>query len=282
MFEGRNADYIAPLAAVEAAFAMAYVSNDGTVYSVGGNPRFSVQSITKVFALTLALQQCGDSVWDIVSGNASGKAFNDSSLLDSETVPRNACINAGALSVTALLSRHVSLHDFCTFLSALGEEPALVDTVVAAGEYADCANNRTLCTKLRNNGVLLDNSDIEEILWYYCQQCALSMSCEQVAKCLLPLSNQGRHGGTQVLGTAQVAAVNATLLTAGTYDNAGIVLRSIGVPTKSGVGGGLAAIYPGRGVCCAWSPRLDSFGNSVAAQAALAQFTRLMGWSILV
>jgi glutaminase len=281
MFEGKNADYIAPLAEVPAGFAMAFVSVEGEVFQTLDDTRFSVQSITKVFALNHALRLFGDRVWVSVGGNASGLAFNDSTLLDSEAIPRNPCINAGALSVSALLARKSSLDELLAELSALSGEPAIVDPVVASGEYADCDNNRLICKKLHRNGVILD-TDSEDILWFYCRQCAIRMNCVQIARCLLPLANQGMHNGTRMLGSDQVAAVNAVLLTAGTYDNAGIVLKKIGAPAKSGVGGGVAAIYPGHGVACAWSPRLDRFGNSVAAQAALSRFTARMGWSILI
>jgi glutaminase len=280
--DGANADYIRPLAQVQRDFGIALCQAQGVSES-GATTRFSVQSITKVMALVYALHKFGARVWDVVGVNASGKAFNDLSLLQTERLPRNPCINAGALAVTAFLQQRGELESFTEFLAELSGEVVNIDEEVAVGEMRDCQNNRRICELLKSNGVIEGGADVEEVLWFYCQQCAISMNCAQLAKTLMLLANGGRslNAETSVISRADTAKVNAVMMTAGTYDNAGRVLADIQAPAKSGVGGGIVAIYPRRGVACAWSPGLDVYGNSIAAQRALSMLTEEMNWSLL-
>lgn len=278
---GRNASYISALAEVPAALQAAFVDIHGNAISVGSDARWSVQSISKVFALMALLRRTPDTVWRMVGRNPSGRPFNDRSLLETERKPRNPCINAGAVALSSLLAARGGLDELLLDLTVLGGRPAIIDEEVAEAEYADCEGNRAIARKLLANGVLA-HDDVESVLRTYCRQCALHMDSEQVARCLLPLATGGWHDRLRWMSRHDVIATNAVMLAAGTYDNCGEVLWRVGAPAKSGVGGGLAAVFPGRGVVCAWSPRLDEFGNSVAAQDLLARFTELTGWSLLV
>jgi glutaminase len=281
-YQGQPASYIAPLAQVQRDFGIAFC-HDGVKVEAGARARFSVQSITKIMTLVYAIHRYGAGIWDVVGVNATGRPFNDLSLLESERLPRNPCVNAGALAVSAFLHERGDLQELTGFISRISGDEVRIDEAVAVGEMQDCANNRRICEMLQANSVINRLSDVENILWYYCQQCAISMNCAQIARTLELLSNDGRIAGSseQVISPADAAKVNAVMVTAGNYDNAGQIFVDIQAPAKSGVGGGIVAVYPGHGTVCAWSPGLDEFGNSVAAQAALAMFTEITGWSIL-
>ncbi|MFF8430671.1 glutaminase [Streptomyces sp. NPDC016566] len=283
--EGCVADYIPALAAADPqAFGMALATVSGEVYGVGDwEHPFSIQSISKAFSLALVLAHGGDDLWKRVGREPSGNPFNSLIQLEAEDgIPRNPFINAGALVVTDRLQTLTgdagsAVRDF---LRREAGSPLLdTDRDVALSEAANGHRNAALAHFMASYGNL--DNPVDTVLAQYYAQCALSASCRDLALAGLFLA---RHGvladGTRLLSDGEAKQVNATLLTCGTYDAAGEFAYRVGLPGKSGVGGGILAIVPGRAALCAWSPGLDSAGNSMAAVAALDAFTTHSGLSV--
>ncbi|MEE1761672.1 MULTISPECIES: glutaminase [unclassified Streptomyces] len=282
---GRPADYIPALAARDPrSFGMAVAEPDGTVYGVGDwREPFSTQSITKVFTLALDLAREGDALWEHVGREPSGNPFNSLVQLEYENgIPRNPFINAGALVVTDRL--HTWTGDAAgTLLSFLREEsgnPGLdFDPQIAASESAHGDRNAALAHFMASYGNI--DNPVPALLDQYFRQCSLTASCADLALAATFLARHGvRADGTRLLTRSQAKQINAVMLTCGTYDAAGEFAHRVGLPGKSGVGGGIIAVVPGRLALCVWSPGLDERGNSVAGVAALDRFTTLTGLSI--
>ena len=282
---GRPADYIPSLAAVDPSrFGMTVAACDGAVHVVGdADSRFSVQSISKVFTLSMVVGLEDEAIWRRVSREPSGNPFNSLLQLDQEAGrPRNPFINAGALVVTDRL--HALTGDASGSLRALlatqSNTPDVgVDRAVAASELAAGHRNFALAHLLAS----YDNLEcpVEEVIEQYVAQCALSMSCRELAMAGLFLASDGLGtDGTRLLSERQAKRVNAVMLTCGTYDSAGEFAYRVGLPAKSGVGGGIIAVVPDRGVVCVWSPGLGPSGNSAAGLAALDAFTTHSDWTV--
>ena len=283
--QGRVADYIPALAEVPAdAFGMALATADGELYGVGDwEQPFSIQSISKLFTLVLAIQHGGDALWKGVGREPSGNPFNSLIQLETEHgIPRNPFINAGAIVVTDRLLRLTgdAAGAVLDFLRSESANPSLdSDLEVAASEAAHGHRNAALAHFIASHGNLL--GDVDTVLSHYYQHCAIEASCRDLALAGLFLARHGaRADGSRVLRRSEAKRVNAIMLTCGTYDAAGEFAYRVGLPGKSGVGGGILAVLPGRATLCAWGPRLDSAGNSVAAMAALDHFTTATGLSI--
>lgn len=282
---GRVADYIPALAAADpGAFGLALATVDGEVHGVGDwQHPFSVQSISKLFTLALALAVGGDDLWHRVGREPSGSPFNSLVQLESEHgIPRNPFINAGAVVVTDRLQSltgdaRAAVRDF---LRTESGNPRLdSDSVVAASEAAHGHRNAALAHFIASYGNL--DNPVETVLQHYYDHCALTASCRDLALAGLFLARHGlRADGSRLLSRSEAKRINAVLLTCGTYDAAGQFAYRVGLPGKSGVGGGILAVVPGRGTLCAWSPALDAAGNSVGAVAALDAFTTATGWSV--
>lgn len=282
---GSVADYIPSLARVDPQqFGMAVASNDGEVHAVGSSDvAFSVQSISKVFSLALVVADDGDQIWRRVSREPSGNPFNSFLQLDQEHgIPRNPFINAGALVVTDRL--HSLTGDATASLRALvrresGNPDIDGDPDVAQSEGRHGHRNAALAHLLASYGNL--ECPVETVLEQYFWQCSLSMSCQELALAGAFLSRKGmRADGTRLLSGSHAKRINAVMLTCGTYDAAGEFAYRVGLPGKSGVGGGILAVIPNRGTVCVWSPALGPSGNSTAGLAALDAFTTRTGWSI--
>lgn len=265
-------------------FGMAVAAVDGEVVGTGQWQRpFSIQSISKVFTLALVLGADGDRVWDRVNREPSGTPFNSSVQLEVEAGrPRNPFINAGALVVTdQLLTVYEDAGQ--ALLSLLRTEsgnPSIgVDPLVAASESANGHRNASLAHLLASYGNLAN--PVDEVLEAYYHQCAISMSCRDLALAAQFLATGG-HGtdGGSLLTRSQTKRINAVMLTCGLYDAAGEFAYRVGLPAKSGVGGGIVAVVPGRCTICVWSPGLGASGNSSAGVAALDELTTRTGWSI--
>jgi glutaminase len=279
--KGRPADYIPELADVPGRkFGMAVRTIDGGEHVIGdADEGFSVQSITKVFALGLALNRFGDEVWTRVGKEPSGTPFNHLSQLEAEAgVPRNPFINAGALAITDHLLDSVKdpaalVRGFASFLA---DEQVEIDEAVAASELATAHQNL-----MRGKGTI--THDPEAVVAAYCRQCALTMSCRQLARAMLPLAAGGFSPVIQetIFPDRLTRRLNALLLTCGIYDSVGSFAYRVGLPAKSGVGGGIVAVVPGKAVITVWSPELDRFGTSVVGTAALEAFTQLTSCSVL-
>ncbi|MFE7583157.1 glutaminase [Streptomyces gardneri] len=282
---GRPADYIPALAAVDPnRFGMAVAELDGTVYGVGEwQQPFSTQSVTKVFTLALDLAREGDSLWEHVGREPSGNPFNSLVQLEYEHgIPRNPFINAGALVVTDRLHRLTgdASGNLLDFLRTESANPDLdVNRDVAASETAHGDRNAALAHFMASYGNI--TTPVPTLLREYFRQCAIEASCADLAVATGFLARHGiRADGTRLLTRSQAKQVNAVMMTCGTYDAAGDFAYRVGLPGKSGVGGAIIAVVPGRCTLCVWSPGLDDRGNSVAGVAALDRFTTITGLSV--
>jgi len=283
--QGQVADYIPALALVQpGAVGLALATLDGQCHLVGdAQVRFSMQSISKLFALTLAMQRVGDGLWQRVGREPSGTRFNSLIQLEHENgIPRNPFVNAGALVVVDALCRRFVQPEFAVlqFLHRLlGTATVQVDDAVAQSERTHSHRNAAIAHFMKSFGNL--ESEVDVVLDAYCRQCAIAISCSELASAALFLASDGvAPDGTRILSALDARRVNAMLLTCGAYDAAGEFAFRIGLPVKSGVGGGILAIVPGVGALCAWSPTLDRNGNSIAAAAALERFVAVTGVSV--
>ncbi|MCK0207616.1 glutaminase [Starkeya koreensis] len=285
---GDVATYIPELARADPnRFGIAVVSGEGEVV-VGGDAdmAFSIQSISKVFTLTLALGKIGNLLWKRVGREPSGSPFNSIVQLENEHgIPRNPFINAGAIAVTdVILSGHQpreALGEILRFLQFLAEDPAIgIDEAVAASEQRTGFRNRALANYMKSFGVL--ENPVDYTLGVYFHHCAIAMSCRQLAMAGRFLAHNGRNPATgfSVVSPERARRINAIMLTCGHYDGSGEFAYRVGLPGKSGVGGGILAVAPGRASIAVWSPGLDASGNSHLGRIALEELTRRLGWSI--
>lgn len=282
---GTVADYIPQLAKVDPeqfGFTMATVGGD--LHSIGSATiRFSMQSITKVFTLALVMGRSDHNVWARVHREPSGNAFNSLYQLEFENgIARNPFINPGAIVVTDQLLNDTG-DAFTALRDLLREEtgsPDLdTDHRTAASELATGDRNRALAYLMSGFDNMLE--PVPEVLDHYVRQCAITISCEELALAGLLLARHGRRAdGTSLLDQGQARRIMALMLTCGTYDAAGEFAYRIGLPCKSGVGGGILAIVPGRYSLAAWGPGLGEKGNSVSAALALEAFTDITGFSV--
>ncbi|OKK04565.1 glutaminase [Streptomyces sp. CB03234] len=282
---GRPADYIPALAEADPnRFGMAVAELDGTVYGVGDwQQPFSAQSITKVFTLALVLATDGETLWEGVGREPSGNPFNSLVQLEYENgIPRNPFINAGALVVTDRLQSLTgdASGSLLDFLRAESGNPALdFDEKIAASESAHGSRNAALAHFMASYGNI--TNPVPDLLDQYFRQCSVEASCADLALAAGFLARHGiRADGSTLLTRSQAKQINAVMLTCGTYDAAGDFAYRVGLPGKSGVGGGIIAVVPGHCTLCVWSPGLDRRGNSVAGVAALDRFTTLTGLSV--
>lgn len=283
--EGAVATYIPALARVPARqFGIALATRDGVEASAGdADLSFSIQSISKVFTLALAMRAVGPRLWDRIGREPSGNPFNSLVQLETEKgVPRNPFINAGAIAVADRLVSHFAnpKAEILALVSGLCGEPIGFDEEVARSEADSGYRNVALANFMKGFGKL--DNDIGTVLDIYFHQCALRMSCQQLARAAGFLCRDGGHprGHDAVLGERQTRRINALMLTCGTYDAAGEFAFSIGLPCKSGVGGGIIAVVPDRLTLCVWSPALDPTGNSLLGRAALEAFAARTGLSV--
>jgi glutaminase len=289
---GAVATYIPPLARVSAdKFGLAVVLADGTTHVTGdADEPFSVQSISKVFALTLALGAVGDQLWRRVGREPSGSAFNSIVQLETEQgIPRNPFINAGAIVVAdVLLGRHeprLAIGQMLRFVRDLtGDVTIAIDEAVASAEQETGFRNRALANYMRAFGNL--EAPVEQVLGVYFHFCALAMSCRQLALAGRYLMADGRTPGPDrspghsVISKQRARRINAMMLMCGHYDSSGDFAYRVGLPGKSGVGGGILAIAPGIASIAVWSPGLNASGNSHLGTLALERLARATGWSV--
>lgn len=282
---GRVASYIPLLAGVDPRkLGIALATVDGATFGVGDcDEPFSIQSISKVFALALVLARDGDLLWHRVGREPSGNAFNSLVQLELERgIPRNPFLNAGALVLTdRLLSLFGDARGAVRdFLRAEAENPALdFDAAIAGSEAAHGHRNAALAHFMASCGNV--ENPVPTVLEHYFWQCALAATCTDLARAGRFLARHGvRAQGERLFSRSEAKRMNAVMLTCGTYDAAGEFAYRVGLPGKSGVGGGILAIIPGRCALCVWSPGLDAKGNSVAGVAALDRLTTLTGWSV--
>ncbi|SFU60465.1 L-glutaminase [Methylobacterium sp. 174MFSha1.1] len=285
---GEVARYIPELARVDPGhFGLAVIAADGTVAAAGDcDVPFSIQSISKVFTLTLALGMVGDKLWRRVGREPSGSPFNSVVQLEYERgIPRNPFINAGAIAVTDLiLSRHQpreALGEILRFMQFLAQDTSItIDEAVAASEQRTGFRNVALANYMKSFGVI--DNPVEYTLGVYFHHCAISMTCRQLAVAGRFLAHSGRDPSTglSVVQAERAKRINAVMLTCGHYDGSGEFAYRVGLPGKSGVGGGILAVAPGRASIAVWAPGLDAAGNSHLGRIALERLTKRLGWSI--
>jgi len=284
--EGKVADYIPSLAHVpKDRFGMALATPDGKIHEVGhARERFSIQSVSKVHTLTLALAAIGDDLWKRVDREPSGDPFNSLVQLEYEKgIPRNPFMNAGALiSADVILSHYDDPEGtLLGFMRARSGNPEVgTDEVVAKSERESGYRNVALANFIRSFKNL--DNDVQDVLDFYYLQCSLSMDCVDLARSVQYLADAGHceSSGEQVTTAEGATRINSVMMTAGTYDAAGDFAFYVGLPAKSGVGGGIVAVVPHVMGLCVWSPGLDEKGNSQLGRYALHRFTRMTGLSV--
>lgn len=273
----------APFAGDEA-FGLAVATVEGEEHGVADWQRpFSIQSISKVFALALVIACDGPQIWRRVGREPSGDPFNSLVQLEYDKgVPRNPFVNAGALVVIDQLLSLTgdAFGAVCELVKDESMNPDIGPDAAVALAQAEHGHRNAALAHLLASFDNLDN-EVEVVLDQYFRLCALQMSCGDLARAGSFLARQGvQQDGSRMLSRSDAKRVNAVMLTCGTYDSAGEFAYRVGVPGKSGVGGGILAVIPKRCTLCAWSPGLDATGNSVAAVAALDAFSTLTGWSV--
>ncbi|MEM7224748.1 MAG: glutaminase [Pseudomonadota bacterium] len=287
---GRIANYIPALARIDPnKFGIAVVQTDGATTTLGdAQEPFSIQSISKVFTLTMALGLLGDELWQRVGREPSGSPFNSIVQLEHENgIPRNPFINAGAIVVSdiVLAGRQPSeaIAEIIGFMRTVADDPSIaVDDEVALSESEVGYRNKSLANFMKGFGNLDHN--VEDVLQVYFHQCALSLSCVQLARAALFLADRGHDPltGRSVVKPERARRIKALMLTCGHYDASGDFAFRVGLPGKSGVGGGILAIVPGVCAIAAWSPGLNANGNSLVGTLALEQLATRTGWSVFV
>lgn len=282
---GEIATYIPELAEVNPdKLGISLLTIGGDEINVGdSNERFSIQSISKPLTLSLAFTFLGEKIWDRVGVEPSGNPFNSLVQLEYEKgIPRNPFINAGALVIADILVSHLKnpKEDFITFLrESSGINTLDYDLAVAKSEATTGFRNIALANFLKSFGNIKNN--VDEVLDFYFHQCSISMSCSELNKVFYFFANEGvALNGKEILNQSQIKRMNALMQTCGFYDESGEFTYRVGLPGKSGVGGGIVAMLPKKFIVSTWSPRLNSNGNSELGMYALEQLTTKTGMSV--
>ncbi|WP_454886995.1 glutaminase [Sphingomonas oryzagri] len=284
---GTVAHYIPSLAKIDPAhFGIAIVTADGETFTGGdAETGFSIQSISKVFSLTLALGKVGDRLWSRVGREPSGNAFNSIVQLEAEKgIPRNPFINAGAIVLAdvnlAGYRPREAIGELVQFVRYLtGDDGIAIDETVARSEEETGERNRALAHFMKSYGVLLHAPEM--VLGTYFHACSIEMNCRQLAHAGRYLMLGGRHpDGGRVVPDRRARRILSLMLTCGHYDASGDFAFRVGMPGKSGVGGGILAVVPGKASIAVWSPGLNASGNSQLGGLALERLAEATGWSV--
>jgi glutaminase len=283
---GEIATYIPELAKVDPdQFGVHLICMDAGHFSLGDSEvRFSIQSISKVLAVTYAFQKVGLGIWDRCNREPSGTAFNSLIQLELEKgIPRNPFINAGALVMTDIVLENCEdpKKEFLNFVRELaGESSINYNPLIVASEKKTGYRNAALCNLIKSFGNI--RGEVEEVLDLYYHFCSIEMTCHELASTFLFQANGGKDfpSGKEILTRSQSKRLNALMQTCGFYDEAGDFSFKVGLPGKSGVGGGIIAVHPGHYSVAVWSPRLNPKGNSVLGMQVLERLTTKTGASI--
>jgi glutaminase len=274
---GKNADYIPYLAKVNSKlFGIAVVTTDNKSYTLGDiSYAFSIQSISKVFTLALAMQELGaEKVFSKIGSEPTGRPFNSvAAVVDMPTHTGNPLVNAGAIATTSLVTGGNANEKWSRILNyygkAAGEKLSLIDEVYKS-EAATNQGNRALAALLLKYERIY--SEPLEAVDIYTKQCSVGVNVKQLAQMGATLANNGVNPvtGERVMKAEDVPHILATMTMAGLYDGSGGWAWNVGIPAKSGVGGGILAVVPGKGAIAVFAPPLDEAGNSVKAQKVIA------------
>lgn len=245
--------------------------------------KFSIQSISKALTVALAFSFLDEKIWERVGVEPSGSAFNSLVQLEYEKgIPRNPFINAGAIVIADMLVTHLEnpKQNFLDFIRMISGSPKIeFNLKVAQSEKDTRFRNAALANFLKSFGNI--NNDVDEVLDFYFHQCSIEMTCKELAHSFFFLANEGKtKTGISILTKSQVKRLNALMQTCGFYDESGEFTYKVGLPGKSGIGGGIAALYPKNFVVATWSPRLNEKGNSELGMNALELLTTKTEMSI--
>ncbi|XOB62172.1 glutaminase [Campylobacterota bacterium DY0563] len=285
--KGKVADYIPALAKVNADdFAMSIIKLDGTEYNIGSSEKlFSIQSVSKVFSFTLSLDLYGKELYKRVGHEPSGNPFNSLVQLEYEKgIPRNPFINAGAIVTTDTLVSKYKQNTFPTILEFIknvsGCQTINFNQDIYKSELEHGYRNLALINMMKSFNNIENNTN--DVIETYFKQCSIIMNTKQLAKSMLFLANHGTIPNTNeaVVTEPQAKRINSLMLTCGHYDASGDFAFHVGLPGKSGVGGGIVAIVPQEMAICVYSPRLNKQGNSLVGTKALELFTTKTNLSI--
>ena len=283
---GEIATYIPELAGVDpTSFGVSLTCTDLREFGTGDfETKFSIQSISKVLSLTLAYRQVGDALWKRVGVEPSGTQFNSLVQLESDQgIPRNPFINAGAIVVADLLVSQLKnpATDFLDFVRSINDNPGIdYNLSVAQSEKAAGFRNIAIGNFIKSFGNLDNQPD--EVLDFYFKMCSIEMTCRELSNTFLFLADEDfkTPQGEQLLSLSQAKRINALMQTCGFYDESGEFAFKVGIPGKSGVGGGIIAVHPAHYAVAVWSPKLNEKGNSYRGMRFLEQLTTETGSSI--
>ena len=265
-------------------FGICLTTIDGKEFSVGdSNEKFSIQSVSKALSVTLAFSHLGEKIWERVGVEPSGNPFNSLVQLEYEKgIPRNPFINAGALVIADMLVSCLEnpKEDFLHFIREIsGCDTINYNLKVAKSEKDTGFRNAALTNFLKSFGNI--NNDVDLVLDFYFHQCSIEMTCKELADAFFFFANEGvSKSGKQILSSSQAKRINALMQTCGFYDESGEFTYKVGLPGKSGIGGGIAAVLPKQFSVATWNPRLNEKGNSELGMYALEQLTTKTGMSI--
>lgn len=276
---GQVAQYIPELAKVDPNQFGAYLlTTEREGLGIGDwDSKFSIQSIAKVLSLSLAYNILGDSIWERVGVEPSGTPFNSLIQLESDKgIPRNPFINAGAIVICDMLISHLSnpLPDFLAFIREICSHSNIgYSKTVAQSEKSVGHRNVALCHFIKSFGNI-HNDPVEVLDFYFCM-CSIEMTCQELAQTFMFLAREEYRTSQKdaVLNVTKAKRINAIMQTCGFYDEAGEFTFRVGLPGKSGVGGGIIAVRPGKYCLAVWSPRLNKKGNSYRGMKFLELFT---------
>jgi glutaminase len=282
--EGKNADYIPALAKVDSKiYGIVLVTTDGKVYTKGDiTSEVSIQSISKVFTMAKVIEEQNPTAIESNMGvDATGQAFNSIVAIEQHKgAEMNAMVNPGAITATSMVSgksRDEIWNKILSYQSDFAGRPLKVLTDVYQSEAATNQRNQAIGRLMYAYGHIKDNPD--QATDIYTEQCSTGVNAKDLATMAATLANGGKNPvtGKQVLGVGNVPEVLAVMATAGLYDDSGKWLYHTGLPAKSGVGGGIIAVSPGKFGVAVISPPLDAAGNSVRAQKAIADISNALG-----
>ena len=276
---GQIATYIPELGSVDPKNFGVHISTiDYQDFGIGNfNEKFSIQSIAKVFLISLAYRILGEDIWQRLGVEPSGTHFNSLVQLEADNgIPRNPFINAGAIVICDILLTHLEhpKEDFLAFVREITDLPKLnYSKKIADSEKSAGYRNIALCNFIKSFGNI--KNDASDVLDFYFNLCSLEMDCKELSKTFLYLANGGHKLSDhhEILNKSQTKRINALMQNCGFYDESGEFAFKVGLPGKSGVGGGIIAIHPHKYVIAVWSPKLNEKGNSYKGMKFLEQFT---------
>jgi len=258
---------------------------DGTNFGIGNNlEKFSIQSIAKVLSLTLAYKILGEKIWERIDVEPSGTKFDSLLLLETYNgIPCNPFVNSGAIVICDILISHLgnAREEFLSFVRDLSDLPYLsYSDKIADSEKAHGYRNMALCNFIKSFGNI--KNEPAEVLDFYFDMCSLEMNCQQLSYTFTFLANGGCKlaDGKKILSKSKCKRINALMLTCGFYDESGEFAFNVGLPRKSGVGGGIVALYPHNYAIAVWSPKLNPKGNSFKGMRLLEEVTTYSELSI--